>query len=303
MVKPVNDPLSGHPSASATSGAKISTSTSTPGTKVGTAGTTTGTAGGTTSSSTHGPTSGATSGASAGTPKARLEALSKTVEFKWFISHVVVVLSTVLMLLLTFYPKASGFFYRAGFVSAFSGFAIILFQKYGKTKPSLNVLGRDTNFQYAVFTLVWLFLVRRVLALFPLAIFSLFHFLTYMRSYLLPAMGHAPTSPLIQRIDAMVKNFNEPLTVLAANFELTLAVQLLFAALTFARGAWVQLILYITFFRLRYATSAYTRHAVKVWEVRVDQLLGHPSLPPAAKQYWAQAKSYLARIPGPVNSQ
>lgn len=300
MVKPANDSLSSHTFASAASETRKPANKATTGVKVGATGTTTGTFSKTT---TPGSRSGTASEASTGASKARLEALAKTMEFKWFISHILVVLSTILMLLLSFYPKASRFFYRTGFISAFSGFAIILFQKYGKSKPTLSVLVRDTNFQYAVFTFIWLFLVPRILALFPLAIFSLFHFLTYMRSYLLPAIGHASTSPLVQRIDAMVKNFNEPLTVLAANFELTLAVQLLLAAFTFGRGAWLQLLLYTTFFRLRYSTSAYTRHAVKVWEVRVDQLLSHSSFPPAVKQFWAQTKSYLARIPGPVNSQ
>jgi len=257
------------------------------------------------------PTTAGASAASAGTKpttkpataggNARLEALAKTLEFKWFVSHAFVVLNTIGTLVFFRFPKLANFTYRVGFLAAFASFAVILYQTYGRSKPTAAVLIRDDNFQYVVATLFWLVTPRHVLALLPLSIFSLFHVLTFTRSYLLPAVGHPADSPLIKKIDALVKNYNEPLTVLAANFELALAVQLLVLSFTFRKGSWLQLVFYVLFFRIRYATSAYTRHAVKAWEVRVDQLLGHPSLPPKAKQVWADVKTQLAKIPGPAN--
>lgn len=229
-----------------------------------------------------------------------IKTLAQTMEFRWFVAHASVVVSTVLSLVFFRAPKAANFFYRLGFVSAFASFVIILYQKYGKSKPSFSVLSHDDNFHYVVFTFLWLFTTRRILSLLPLAIFSLFHTLTYSRSYLLPALGRADTA-LTKRVDDLVKRYNEPLTVLAANFEIALAVQLVLLALTFAKGSWIQLVGYVAFIRLRYATSAYTRHALKAWEIRADQLLGHPALGSKAKQIWNQAKQYIAKIPGPAN--
>lgn len=267
---------------------------------------TTSAAAGSTASKVHSTTTGASSTSSTkptGTKpatgganaKSNLEALAKTNEFRWFVAHAIVVFSTVFAIIPYF--RASKYFYRVGIFAELVSFGIILFQKYGLKVPSTKVLIHDDNFQYAIITLFWLFTKRQTLALLPLAIFSLFHTLTYTRSYILPAVGRAD-SPLSKQIDEVVKRFNEPLTVLAANFEIALILNLILNSLFFVKGSWTQLIVYVAFIRLRFATSAYTRHAAKAWEIRADQLFGYH---PVSKEYWGKTKQVVSKIPGPAN--
>lgn len=251
--------------------------------------------GASTGASSTKPAAGAGPKPTGGNAKANLEALSKTNEFRWFVAHTVVVVSTLLAIIPYF--RASKYFYRLGIFAELVSFGIILFQKYGLKVPPFKTLLHDDNFQYAIITLFWLFTKKQTLALLPLAIFSLFHTLTYTRSYILPAVGRAD-SPLSKQIDDIVKRFNEPLTVLAANFEIALILHLILNSLFFVKGSWTQLIVYVAFIRLRFATSAYTRHAAKAWEIRADQLFGYH---PISKEYWGKAKQVVAKIPGPAN--
>lgn len=230
--------------------------------------------------------------------KAKLAELTRTTEFKWYASHVAVVSSTIVYVLLRllFSGRFPAFLYKFVFVAASSAFGLIVFQKYTTGQLTPAILARDDSVHYLYLAVVWLFTQERFFAPLPFAIFSFFHALTYARSYLLPAMYATPPRQLTQRIDYVVKTYNEPFTKVAAQLEFAQLIVLILSALRARKGTWIQLLLYIVFFRSRYTVSRYTQAAVKSVEVRIDNLL--PAGP--AKDIWLKFKGIVASIPGPT---
>lgn len=228
-------------------------------------------------------------------PKKTFEQLKRSPEFWWFVSHVVVIVSTVWTTLFgRFNARLGHLSYRLALLAAVASFGQLLFQKYGARIPKKPLA--DENFQFLVISLIWLFTARRVLAVIPIAIRSLFLALVYAKSTLLPAIGYGNSSELVQRIGSYIQARNESLTLTAANLEVALLAQLSVLALLFRKSAWLQLTAYFAFFLLRFQGSIYLRQAVKTWEVRADSLMSQPSVPPAAKNAWVQAKSFISRL-------
>ncbi|GMM50269.1 nucleoporin [Starmerella bacillaris] len=219
--------------------------------------------------------------------------LVNTTEFKWFVSHVLV--DVFGLLSLVYWQKSSvcDVFYRIAFFFSILSLLILQYKKYSKTPPTLNSLFDDENTHQLIFSVICLFSTRHVLALLPFLINSFFVCLTYIRSYILPAIGHANESPLSTRLREFVANFNEPLTLLSATFELLFAVQLWFLSLNFSMNKWAFFLLYMIYFRSRYNNSVYLRRVVKTAEINIDQVLGHPSMPPVVKQGWLKVKNFL----------
>ncbi|PRT52485.1 Nucleoporin POM33 [Wickerhamiella sorbophila] len=230
--------------------------------------------------------------------KAKLAELTRTIEFKWYASHVTVVTFTMIYMLLRlfFSGRFPGFLYKMVFVAASAAFGLIVYQKYTTGQLTPAILSRDDSVHYLYLAVVWLFTMERYFAPLPFAIFSFFHALTYARSYLLPAMYATPPRELAQRIDHVVKKYNEPFTKVAAQVEFGQLIVLILAALRARKGTWIQLLLYVVFFRSRYSVSRYTQGAVKSVEVRIDNLV--PAGP--AKDIWLKFKAAVAAIPGPV---
>lgn len=220
--------------------------------------------------------------------------LVRTTEFSWFICHVIV-LSAACFNLLT----GRQFWYRLVFVASAGAFGIVLKQKWASRTIQSRPIVLEETVHYLSLSLLWL-LTRKVwLAIVPFTIISIFHGLTYVRTYLLPTLGYSPTSTIYLRVDHFIKTRNEQLTIATSMVELQLLVVVVLNAILFRRGSFLQLIGYSIFMRLRYATSQYTRSVVDVAEVKVDGLLSHPSLPPFLKQYWIKIKQTIAYIPIP----
>lgn len=153
---------------------------------------------------------------------------------------------------------------------------------------------RDDNFQYTFDAIIWFFAPKTTLSLSPFLIFAVFHVLGYVKNLILPALNYPSTSPLLLKISSFIKNNNDRSLYYSANLELVLLAWLVVKALLFRKRSWILLGLYTIFIKLRQEKSAYTRAALKAYEVRIDGLLSDPRLPPNVKQYWAKLKSVLA---------
>ncbi|AOW04533.1 hypothetical protein B0I75DRAFT_141083 [Yarrowia lipolytica] len=287
MSTPVSEPLhaTGHAAGTTATGA----------TPTGTAGTTT----------SAGHTS-ATPGASSTGPKKgfvqALEPLFKTPQFIWFVGHLLVLVGCFFYVLATLpffrVGKFSIFWYREIFLSVIATFGIIIFETY-KGKPlNPQALARDDNVTYLLVAFLWLVSKPTYGTFLPFAIFSLFHVLTYVRGFILPALGYPGNAGLSLQIDNFVKTYNDKFMFTAANLEFMMFLGLIIKAITFQRGSWIKLIIFFVFLRLRYAQSLFTRSVVGSWEVRVDGLLSHPAVPPQVKQTWVTVKHQLRKTLG-----
>ena len=192
-------------------------------------------------------------------------------------------------------PVSPKFWYREAYCAIIATFGIILNQTYkSKRLNPLNVM-RDDNVHYILIATLWLFSNPDFTTLIPFLVFAIFHVLTYARQYLLPALGHGPDSLLSLQISNFVKTYNDMGMMLAANAEFFLLLKLGFQFLTFRKGTAFRFLIYLVFFKLRFDQSIFTKTVIKNFEMRIDTLLSHPSLPPVVKQMWISVKDLIRR--------
>lgn len=160
--------------------------------------------------------------------------------------------------------------------------------------------------------LVWLYSRQVPLALLPFSVYSVFHVATYTRTYLLPTLQPAPPaaagaaspgsprpaakqSPLAESIGKFVKQYYDASMYLVASLELSLLFRLVFPALTFSKGSWLLLVIYLAFFRARYSQSSFVQSAVARFTARADTLVSHQSTPPQVRQGWDAFKGIVGQ--------
>jgi transmembrane protein 33 len=173
-------------------------------------------------------------------------------------------------------------------------------------RPCLHIIGM---------ALVWLYSRQVPLALLPFSVYSVFHVATYTRTYLLPTLQPSPQgsaapaspggsrpapkqSPLADSIGKFVKQYYDSSMYLVASLELGLLFRLVLSALTFSKGSWVLLVIYLAFFRARYSQSSFVQSAVARFTARVDTLVSHQSTPPQVRQGWESFKGVTGQVYG-----
>ncbi|KAK9475474.1 uncharacterized protein V1510DRAFT_4404 [Dipodascopsis tothii] len=230
----------------------------------------------------------------------RLLDMVKTLQFSWFAGHVLVLLGVLFYLISTIKFSTNTawarFWYRESFFSVIITYSIVLFRTYKSSSPTTTTLLRDDNVQYLAIALLWLFSRPLLITLPSFAIYSFFHVLTYSRSVLLPALGHGASSPLSTRIQSFVDTNNDKFTSVVANLELLLLARLAVNAITFQKGSWVTVLIYGAFMHFRYEQSVFTKFAVRNWEVRIDGLVAHPSVPAPVRLGWIRLKQIVASL-------
>lgn len=159
--------------------------------------------------------------------------------------------------------------------------------------------------------LVWLYSRQVSLALLPYSVYSVFHVATYSRAHLIPTLqppqGGAPASPaspsspkpapkqspLAETIGRFVKQYYDTSMDLVAALEMTLLFRLTISLLSFSKGSFVLLFIYLAFFRARYSQSTFVQQAVRHFTARVDASVSHQSTPPAVRQGWETFKGVV----------
>ncbi|KAF3937451.1 hypothetical protein ABW19_dt0209214 [Dactylella cylindrospora] len=262
----------------------------------------------------------------------RLAVLAQTLQFGWFIGHLVLLLSTlrytISFIRFSTSSTAAQISYRLGFLSCAITYGIVVYKAYRArikqaTRPGatnraviqqqlLEMTG-DENVQYLFMALIWLFTSPIYLALLPFTIYSTFHFLTYLRTALIPTLMPAPTYPtpssgssstpqkkstpnmLSDAISKFVKTHYDTSMSIVANLEIALFVRLLLGCLVFY-NSWILLIIYTIFLRVRVAQSPFVRQALTTTEGIIDGLVADPRAPPAARGIWANLKDAIRRF-------
>ncbi|KKK18191.1 hypothetical protein ARAM_002379 [Aspergillus rambellii] len=157
--------------------------------------------------------------------------------------------------------------------------------------------------------LVWLYSRQVPLALLPFSVYSIFHVATYTRAHLIPTI-QPPTaaaspaspgpsragvkqSPLAETIGRFVKQYYDASMDLVAGLEMALLLRLAVAILTFSKGSFVLLFIYLAFFRARFTQSTFVQQSVRHFTARVDASVSHQSTPPAVRQGWESFKEFV----------
>lgn len=157
--------------------------------------------------------------------------------------------------------------------------------------------------EHTVMALVWLYSKPIIYALLPFAVYSTFHFLTYLRTNLIPAVlspapvssaapGAKPAAPAVsEAIAKFVKNNYDYSMHLVANLELFLWARIFGGAIIF-KNSWILLALYTAFLRVRFAQSGFVKDAVKGLERRGDALMADTNVvPEGVRTAWGLVKT------------
>lgn len=247
----------------------------------------------------------------------RLMALAQTLQFSWFIGHLTLLLTTLRYTFSAVRFNSTSVMaklsYRLAFISAAVTYGIVVYKAYrgrtakaGPGTPQQNALTliSDENVQYLLMALVWLYSKPIWFALLPFAVYSTFHFLTYIRTNIIPTFSSPtpgstgangkPTTqhPVSEAISKFVKQNYDTSMHLVSNLEIFLWVRVLLGALVF-RNSWILLAIYTVFLRVRYAQSNFVRQSFGQLEKRGDALVANPNVPEAAKNAWFQGKGFL----------
>ncbi|AET40590.1 nucleoporin POM33 Ecym_6207 [Eremothecium cymbalariae DBVPG len=249
-----------------------------------------------------------------GSSLSRFTELFKTLQFAWFSGHVVVlVMSSLYVLSLR---GSSGFhqvLYSLLYLGVLGSFGIIVYQHHFKTgqkqqeqgqqkaqpKAQLSVkeLVQDENFLYCLLAVLWLVTPRFFMTIPPFFIFSAFHALTYVKSVFLPVVFSCDDqNATVQFISSFLReNHNKSLSW-SCTSELLCFVVVIVRAVAWRRRSWIVLVLYSLFVKARYERSANMRAVLRKWEVRLDGIVSHPSVPPRLKQVYASSKMQLRKL-------
>ncbi|ODV88850.1 hypothetical protein CANCADRAFT_130163 [Tortispora caseinolytica NRRL Y-17796] len=229
--------------------------------------------------------------------KQSLGELVKTIQFAWFVGHVVSLLGFVLYFISVFRIRSSSrlplIWYRMDLLGAIATFGIVLATSYTKLDPRKIV--RDDNFQYLLVSILWWFQSPSILVLIPFACFSIFHVLSFTRTTLLPTLGTPATSPIGTKIAEFVKGYNDRSLAIASTIEILVLIRCILSALMFRRGSWITMVLYSVFIKVRYDNSHLTRASVRNMEVRIDSLLADARIPPSIRNVWNSFKASLRK--------
>ncbi|GMF07806.1 unnamed protein product [[Candida] boidinii] len=232
------------------------------------------------------------------TLKEKLLILANTMQFAWFIGHVLTLVFGFVYFLTyrSTNSKLNYSSYKLMYLSIIESFGIILYQSYKsknlKIDKPLELLKND-NVQYiSIAICLFAFIPIITISSFPFLLFSTFHSLTYLKSSLLPILPFNSNN-ICNKITNFIKKYNVISMQYSSVIELLTFIYILVSGLFWRKGYWISTIFYGLFIKLRFDTSKYTRDTLKIWEVNLDGLLSSTSIPPQIKQGWFSFKTLL----------
>ncbi|CAN3365452.1 pore membrane protein of 33 kDa [Diutina catenulata] len=214
----------------------------------------------------------------------------QSIQFGWFLGHVLTVLGT------TFYAlsyvgigrKLATAWYFLALIGIVESFAILVFQTVTKRGANIAVLIKEDNVHYLLIALVMLIVRPYVLLpLLPFAVYSIFHVLVYINNYLLPQENPAITS--------FVKSNNIKSVEIGVVLELLSWVWFLVRLITFRQRSVIPFIAYTIFIKIKYEKMILTRNYVKDVEIRIDNIVNQANVP-AVKQAWISFKQIIGKV-------
>ncbi|GAO46443.1 hypothetical protein G7K_0674-t1 [Saitoella complicata NRRL Y-17804] len=239
----------------------------------------------------------------------RLKTLAKHPQFTWWIGHVLVLVCSIryflsLLTLSLSPPTSSSLSYRLAFIGAITTYGVVLYKTYVNKIQTLDInfigrLLRDDNALYFGVAVYWLLTSRVSVALVPFATYSVFHFSTYLRNNVIPAVSPSLSkSPLSTKITAFVDaNFPHAMRFVAVFELVAITIRLALPLVLFRVRAIFTLLLWVMFLRFREASSTQMRDAVVRSGQWVDHLCLQPGTPDVIRRVvWPRVKAFAAGL-------
>lgn len=229
----------------------------------------------------------------------QLISVVKTLQFAWFVGHVITLLGVGFYLLtyLKIGSKYYKFWYQLIFMGVVESFGILIYQLILKKGGKLSVLLKDDNVHYFWLGANMLLLRPYVLlTTLPFALFSLFHILAYVKGYILP-LFKLDEHPINSQISEFINNNNLKSIQFASLLEIYTLIWLFVRVITFRKRSLTPFIIYLIFTKIRFEKSIFTRNYIKSLELKVEDLVNQSNVP-IVKQSWIHLKQFNKKIGG-----
>lgn len=238
----------------------------------------------------------------------------------WFLGHVLLLSCSARFFLsvLTFSSNSHRLAYRAAFSGSLITYGIVLFKTYSnpQNRGPLNLqfaakVWADENTQYFVLALYWFVSEPIAVALVPYACFSVFHFLTYLRTNVIPTFDTSTAQADSQTLGARLSrfsnqwvktNYEKAMRLVAAVEVLGIGLRVVFGVATlgyiFPKTSITSLFVVFSFLRYRYFTSAFTRQQFSQLALQIDHAVADARVPPVVRQIWGTTKGLISNYAG-----
>lgn len=235
-------------------------------------------------------------------------------QFIWFLLHLITLCLTILYALysLFLFPSSSSMSQTLFTLSTFSVaslFAIVLFKSYSYEKITKILVSRplsllrNSNFLYLFLVALYRTQFSNIfayvsVALYPFAIYSMFHCIGYVATefhWLFPA-------PIISFLKKFHSKFCQNSLNLAANTELYILLQIIFVNLrnwfilkdSYLSGIWV-FFCYLMFLKLRYDESPQMKSIVSMYDYQISMFL-NTKMPPWVFRIWCNFRFRMIQL-------
>ncbi|CAG8617347.1 4668_t:CDS:2 [Ambispora gerdemannii] len=245
----------------------------------------------------------------------RLQTLVKHPQFVWWIGHLCVILCTSLYYLsfLTLSLESARFYYYWVYRGAVLSYSVVVYKLYGFPRLDWDYfqrINRDENVFYLALAVVWFFNPPIFVTPIPYATFSLFHLITYFRSFIIPAFVPAAASSAVNSNSPatgnaktfiniskgiqnwVLKNYEVAMRTVSFAEVVVITTSLLTYILIFKVRVFT-LFLYLTFLRFRYHMNPYTKDAFSNVRQRLDVWLLPPTADSRIPPYVTKAYRHL----------
>lgn len=165
--------------------------------------------------------------------------------------------------------------------------------------------------QYFVLAAYWFLTEPVAIALVPYFCFSIFHFLSYLRTNVVPTFDITATQEGSQTIGARFSkmsniwvkaNYEKAMRLVAAIEVLGLGSRVALGVATFGyifpSTSLTTLLVVVSFLRFRYFTSAFTRQQFSQLALQIDHAVADQRVPPVARQAWTTIKGLISNYAG-----
>ncbi|ORZ09497.1 hypothetical protein BCR42DRAFT_358728 [Absidia repens] len=240
----------------------------------------------------------------------RISQLIQSLQFSWFVGHVLTLLGTFFYVISVITFNASPKPYKIAYLGALVSYGVVIYKTHGI--PQLNAayaqrLVTDENVQYFFLATYNFFSDPVEVSLIPFVTFSAFHALGYVRTNIIPTVFPTPRQAAGSNTPATwqaktqqsikswtEKNYGNAMR-LVATAEVTIIMPRLILGLLRLRI--VPVVLFAQFLRFRYHLSAYTRQAFTDLRVNLDRALlpptANPRIPAVVSRLYTTAKDMV----------
>ncbi|KAI8090003.1 uncharacterized protein BX664DRAFT_146794 [Halteromyces radiatus] len=242
----------------------------------------------------------------------RVSQLIQSLQFSWFVGHVLTLIGTFVYALSYITFRANVKPYKIAYLGALVSYGVVIYKTHGIPRINSAYVQRmvvDENVQYFLLALYWFFSSPVEVTLIPFATFSTFHSLGYIRTNIIPtvfpvprqASGSNTPATWQAKTQQAIKSWTDKNYGYAMRFVATAEVTIIMPRLVLGlfRLRLVPVFLYAQFLRFRFHLSSYTRQAFAELRTNMDRALLPPTasahIPPMVSQLYTTAKAMVIK--------